>query len=726
MLTHDIHVFESQWGLLPSRGAVLVWKTAVPKGVCPRAENEVDSDLKMELSSTERESDKHFLSGKSLKPGEESRAYNVCSASVSSCMQIKRVPSLVATKTDEFTDEVSKGKAVRSINDADLSSPLMSNACISINCTSGETNNPLTGDLIHDSLSGNKKMEDTSNASPSSEAFETLAKVNTASVVKSVGLNDRDPAFVGKCCDEMEYDEKCDGGSDTVEDEVNVCDICGDTGRELLLATCSRCSDGAEHIYCMRVKMDKLPGSEWLCEECMCKEESEKQDRRALDLKNRSRMNLKCARIEIKRNRDGSTPSITGKGSTGNIEAKSITKKRDLEMSVKSPRVSSPCRETVLHRDSSSKELSKKKIKATNDVISGDRSSESSLENAYLPVSSDKSKKLQSQTHMRKGTLLKSKSFHITHSKVKCKLSDEYGLQKNTVISNNAIGNNKKINTARTMGKSLSFDNARSNRPYGSDTKVKMPYHFKDLKKPAVAIEENSTQVKCTANLINPSVNSPMNTSSVLVPESDRKIVPSGQTSLLHFGSRGHDLENGHLKTNLSEATNKLAHEVSACLKEEQHKVVDDAKQHVDYSTKAAVAIGENNSKVTLHSEGKSYVRYSPNIFPLVFAVPQLDYIWKGGFEIWENGKLLVSRLSTWPTQFLENHATEDNIALYFFAENLESYGRNYKTLLECMVRDDLALRAKCDKVELLIFSSNLLPENSQSWNGMLFSVGCF
>lgn len=139
-----------------------------------------------ELSSTERESDKHFLSGKSLKPGEESRAYNVCSASVSSCMQIKRVPSLVATKTDEFTDEVSKGKAVRSINDADLSSTLMSNACISINCPSGETNNPLTGDLIHDSLSGNKKMEDTSNASPSSEAFETLAKVNTASVVKSV------------------------------------------------------------------------------------------------------------------------------------------------------------------------------------------------------------------------------------------------------------------------------------------------------------------------------------------------------------------------------------------------------------------------------------------------------------------------------------------------------------------------------------------------------------
>lgn len=83
------------------------------------------------------------------------------------------------------------------------------------------------------------------------------------------------------------------------------------------------------------------------------------------------------------------------------------------------------------------------------------------------------------------------------------------------------------------------------------------------------------------------------------------------------------------------------------------------------------------------------------------------DILCRGGFEMWENGKLLgpcdgiqahlstlaspkvlelvpklsprilvekVPRLSTWPTQFLENHATEDNIALYFFAENLERF----------------------------------------------------
>lgn len=33
-----------------------------------------------------------------------------------------------------------------------------------------------------------------------------------------------------------------------------------------------------------------------------------------------------------------------------------------------------------------------------------------------------------------------------------------------------------------------------------------------------------------------------------------------------------------------------------------------------------------------------------------------------------------VSRLKTWPTQFLENCATEDHIALYFFAEDLERF----------------------------------------------------
>nr|XP_018678063.1 PREDICTED: uncharacterized protein LOC103975917 isoform X2 [Musa acuminata subsp. malaccensis] len=63
--------------------------------------------------------------------------------------------------------------------------------------------------------------------------------------------------------------------SDCMLYDVKVCDICGDTGREELLATCSRCIDGAEHTYCMRIMLDKIPEGDWLCEECWMKEELE-------------------------------------------------------------------------------------------------------------------------------------------------------------------------------------------------------------------------------------------------------------------------------------------------------------------------------------------------------------------------------------------------------------------------------------------------------------------
>ncbi|KAL6327202.1 hypothetical protein AAG906_015241 [Vitis piasezkii] len=46
---------------------------------------------------------------------------------------------------------------------------------------------------------------------------------------------------------------------------------------EELLATYTKCSDGAEHIYCMRIKLKKAPGWDWMCKECMAKEETQKE-----------------------------------------------------------------------------------------------------------------------------------------------------------------------------------------------------------------------------------------------------------------------------------------------------------------------------------------------------------------------------------------------------------------------------------------------------------------
>ncbi|PQM39488.1 hypothetical protein Pyn_25374 [Prunus yedoensis var. nudiflora] len=73
-----------------------------------------------------------------------------------------------------------------------------------------------------------------------------------------------------------------------------------------------------------------------------------------------------------------------------------------------------------------------------------------------------------------------------------------------------------------------------------------------------------------------------------------------------------------------------------------------------------------------------------------------------------------VPRLSVWPSHFHQSGAKEDNIALYFFAKDLESYERDYKILLDAMIKNDLALKGNFDGVELLIFPSNQLPERSQ------------
>ena len=44
----------------------------------------------------------------------------------------------------------------------------------------------------------------------------------------------------------------------------------------------------------------------------------------------------------------------------------------------------------------------------------------------------------------------------------------------------------------------------------------------------------------------------------------------------------------------------------------------------------------------------------------------------------------------------------------------MNSYERNYKSLLDRMIKNDLALKGNFEGVELLIFPSNQLPVNSQ------------
>jgi hypothetical protein len=51
-----------------------------------------------------------------------------------------------------------------------------------------------------------------------------------------------------------------------------------------------------------------------------------------------------------------------------------------------------------------------------------------------------------------------------------------------------------------------------------------------------------------------------------------------------------------------------------------------------------------------------------------------------------------VPRCSSWPLQFQYSHPSDENIALYFFAKDHESYGKSYRLLLEHVLKNDFAL----------------------------------
>jgi len=115
--------------------------------------------------------------------------------------------------------------------------------------------------------------QETSDVMEQSDVEASAKNVPEESKMSERTVSDERPQESDKV---VEQDPEAEN-SDEVEDDVKVCDICGDVGQEDLLVFCTRCSDGAEHTYCMRVMMKKLPEGEWLCEECQIEVQAEKQ-----------------------------------------------------------------------------------------------------------------------------------------------------------------------------------------------------------------------------------------------------------------------------------------------------------------------------------------------------------------------------------------------------------------------------------------------------------------
>ncbi|KAJ4849086.1 hypothetical protein Tsubulata_047965 [Turnera subulata] len=72
-------------------------------------------------------------------------------------------------------------------------------------------------------------------------------------------------------------------------------------------------------------------------------------------------------------------------------------------------------------------------------------------------------------------------------------------------------------------------------------------------------------------------------------------------------------------------------------------------------------------------------------------------------------------RSNSWPKGFLQDPPTVNDLALYFFPEESEGSRNKYSCLLNYMDKHDLVLSSGMGSVELLVYPSTLLPEDSQS-----------
>ncbi|XP_041013050.1 uncharacterized protein LOC121256342 isoform X5 [Juglans microcarpa x Juglans regia] len=629
--------------------------------------------------------------------------------------------------------------------------------------------------------------------------------------------------------------------SDIVEQDVKVCDICGDAGREDLLAICSRCSDGAEHTYCMRKMLRKVPEGDWLCEECKSAEEDSENQKQGSE-------------IEGKRTEKvSSSTHVSGKRCAENMEVASA-KRQELETGTGSPKPSSPSRivtgspkpsspsrlvtgspkpsspsrivtelpkpsspsrlvtgspkpsspsrivtelpkplspSTVvaLSRDSSFKSLDKGKTKSAYQTPFRNQSSNDIPETVRSPMTGPRlqtSKTGASSTSGMCGSTAEQKLNQVcskdepvaTHSLNAVRSSNnaegivQDGLHWSQEITNqhektresSSIRSATRPTTA-SASKGVVCQKCKEIGHVGEFCTVSIP----QASGTDISAARSSKEEMHEGNKLKAAIHAAL----LRRPEFYRKkrvLDQSDDLSIsnadLNYEIASHDqmLVSNKLKDAMSTEGSSEGPAILGSSTSESSKqtTVNSLKQFGLHPIDVFSAkVGDSCSNAV--SVGKPTIRHFPCQASTVLlkksVIPAHEFIWQGGFELHRGGKLPefcggfqahlstyaspkvlevvnkfshkislheVSRLSTWPSQFYESGANEDNIALYFFAKDNESFERNYKSLLDNMVKNDLALKGNFDGVELLIFPSNQLPEKSQRWNTLFFLWGVF
>ncbi|KAF9609128.1 hypothetical protein IFM89_013382 [Coptis chinensis] len=134
------------------------------------------------------------------------------------------------------------------------------------------------------------------------------------------------------------------------------------------------------------------------------------------------------------------------------------------------------------------------------------------------------------------------------------------------------------------------------------------------------------------------------------------------------------------------------------------------------------------------------------------YSRPIIEPAWRGFFEIctgkfwlqahlsnkaclqvYEAAKLMpkvlsmnmMPRCDAWPKSFSVSAPTDENIALYFFPST-EWVVKPFDELVQNIMTCDLALKVLLENAELLIFSSNRLPNHYWRFNGKYYLWGVF
>uniref|UniRef100_A0A8I6YKZ5 PHD-type domain-containing protein n=1 Tax=Hordeum vulgare subsp. vulgare TaxID=112509 RepID=A0A8I6YKZ5_HORVV len=640
-------------------------------------------------------------------------------------------------------------------------------------------------------------------AHENSRALKNTSNVQTTAVKKTTAEDKTSRAIMDDVFNaEIDSTSSDDESTEEVED-VKVCDICGDVGDEVKLAVCNRCNDGAEHTYCMRVMMEKVPDGEWFCEECQTEVELEKEK-------------LEKPQVKLVTSKE---ESVEGKISKpfndansrspceNEVEDETVGRKERNEANqgidmVEDAKILPVAKQNIPEPGGLSMEsYSRKGIPLPRESSFRLDKEKGKQPTSQVPIllGSNASK---NQAPPLTGQLSKSTSFN--NSKVpKVKQLVNEVPQKTKTWKEQLSCSMRKEGPTSFSTKSASFKKPKTCEPANKAKSSIIP-PAEELSAMNLPVSRNVSNDRGTSILGCPSITGPLAFPVQSRAESAAQRLTTGN-NISASSNSGHftqfcgvdklglsamkplserNLKDASAKRNkMSEATEKVTsrsagqsdhilkcgpyHDPDQDLRSSSSTSMRTAS--TDYSSlkfkdcRAVSAVTGRSvpSSSTISSDpiDKSSRGFSPVDKTIVSTVPELDYIWQGDFELWRTGrspelcdgfqahlscsaspKVLevakkfpsrvqleeLPRRNSWPTQFQQNGPTYENIGVFFFARDAQSYEHHYSKLVQNMLINDLALRGNIETAELIIFPSNILSKNSQRWNMFYFLWGVF